>query len=241
MGALMKEVSCRVFDIFLKPLAAKGVPASIMVEGTNLTLAKLRDKHERVDWSEMCIILRNLRGVFSEEELVDIGRSYFRAAPLRFAFVVGRLLFTPMGFYRWLNKPREGVGNQMFTCVTPTQREISEYECEVDLVLHEGIEYSREFFVLTSGNFIEMPRLLGYPPAKVTLSRIGNVGRFHLVVPTKTRILSRIKRAITYPFTVREVAGQLKEAHESLQERYEVLESTRQALERKQIILDAAY
>jgi signal transduction histidine kinase len=237
----MKEVSCRVFNIFFEPLAAKGIAPERMLDGTEITLRQLRNKNERIDWSELCVIMRNLRRYFDEEELIEIGRSYFRAPTMRFVFVVGRLLLTPMGFYRWANKPRDGAGNQMFTCVVPTHRELSENVCEVDLELPEGYDVCWEFFVLAAGNFIEMPRLLGLPPAKVTLTRIPRGGRFHIVVPEGQPLLTRVRRAVTWPFTVRAAAAELQEAHVTLQERYQQLEDAKAALARRQMITDAAY
>src|SRR5262245_50275998 len=120
----MNEVSCKIFEIFERPLSAKGIPAEVMVSGTSLTLARLRDRKARVDWNEFAAVMSNLRPHFTDAEYQEIGRSYLRTPALRFAFVVARFLFSAMDFYRWLNKPRAGAGNQMFTCVVPRHREI---------------------------------------------------------------------------------------------------------------------
>jgi signal transduction histidine kinase len=237
----MREVSCRVFSIFFDPLERRGVSAYRMIDGTDVTLSRLRDKHERIDWSEMCVIMRNLGRVFSEDELIEIGRTHFRAPSMRFVFVVGRLLFTPMGFYKWANTPKSGAGNQMFSCVLPTHRNISSTECELDLELPDGFEVSWEFMLVAKGNMIEMPALLGYPPAKVMLSRIPRGGRFHIVVPERTSVLGRVQRAVTWPFTVQAAASELKEAHETLTARYDQLQDAKTALERKGALLDTAY
>src|SRR6185312_579353 len=172
----MREVSCRVFSIFFKPLAARGVPAQSMVEGTRVSIETLRNKSERIDWADLVIIMANLGKVFSDEELTEIGRAHFRAPTMRFVFVIGRLLFTPMEFYRWANKPRSGAGNQMFTCIQPTHRDVSPTECELDLLLPEGFEVPWQFMLISAGNMTEMPRLLGYPAATVELTRIPNGG-----------------------------------------------------------------
>ena len=97
----MREVASKVFHIFFRPLAAKGVPLERMVEGTSVSLATLQRRNERIDWSDLCAIHRNLRPHFTDEDLVEVGRSYLRSRGLRFAFVIGRVLLTPMGFYRF--------------------------------------------------------------------------------------------------------------------------------------------
>ena len=45
----MNEVSCRVFNIFERPLAAKGIAADVMVAGTSIELARLRNKKARIN------------------------------------------------------------------------------------------------------------------------------------------------------------------------------------------------
>jgi len=121
----MNEVSCRIFEIFERPLAAKGIAAEAMVAGTSVVLAKLRSKKARIDWHDFVTVMRNMRPHFTDEEYREIGRSHMRSPPLRFAAVIGRLMFSAMDFYRWQHKPREGIGNQLFTCIVPTHRELS--------------------------------------------------------------------------------------------------------------------
>ena len=121
----MNEVSCRVFDVMWRPLDAKGIEHERIVAGTSVPLAKLRNKKERIGWSEYAAIMANIRPHFTDDEYVDIGRSFMRVPALKFAFVVARLAFSPIDLYRWSNKPGEGLGNQMFTCVHPSYRELS--------------------------------------------------------------------------------------------------------------------
>jgi signal transduction histidine kinase len=237
----MREVSCRIFPFLFRGLQRKGVALDAMVEGTSVALATLENKHERIDWADFCAVMANVRKHFTDAEYVALGRSYFRSPGLRFAFVVARLLLTPMGFYRWLNKPRAGAGNQMFSCIEPTHRDVSDTECEVDLVLPEGFEICWDFYLITVGNFEEMPRLLGYPPAKVTLERIPQGGRFRIEVSLRAPLLTRLRRALTWPFTIRAAAKELQEAHETLQDRYNQLEDARTKLARQATRLRTAH
>jgi signal transduction histidine kinase len=240
-GPAVKEVSSKVFHIFFKAAAAKGITLEQMVEGTTVSVETLRSKNGRLDWAELCTIHRNLRPAFSDDDLTEIGRSYFRSPALRFVFVIARLRFTPMGFYRWLSKPRQGAGNQMFTCIVPNHRDISETECELELTLPDGYEVCWDFFLISRGNMEEMPRLLGYPSATVTLERIERGARYHITIPKRTRFLTRLRRALTWPFTVRAAARELQEAHETLRDRYAEIDSAHQALDRQRAVLDTAY
>jgi signal transduction histidine kinase len=237
----MNEVSCRIFEIFERPLATKGVAFDAVLAGTSLTLTRLHDKKERIDWQEFVTVMRNLRPHFSDEEYRSIGHSYMKSPPLRFMFVVGRLLFTAMDFYRWMNKPRAGAGNQMFTCIVPHHREISTTECVLELVLPDGFEVCWDFFLISKGNLEEMPRLLGYPAATVVLERIPRGGRFHITVAKRIRLFARVLRAITWPFTARAAARELRDAHETLIERYLEIEDAKSKLDRQATQLRTAY
>jgi len=229
----MKEVATKVLHIFFAPLEAKHIPLDSMLVGTQLTMQTLRKRNERIDWADMATILNNAARHLSDEEFVEIGRSYFRSPGLRFAFVIGRVLLTPMGFYRFLTKPRAGAGNQMFTCVVPKHREISEYECEVELTLPDGFDVCWPFFLASQGNMEEMPRLLGYPLADIKLERIPRGGRYHITVAQRARLLSRVWRVLTWPFTVRSAARELHDAHETLIDRVLELEDARTKLDRQ--------
>ena len=237
----MREVSCKVFDVFWDPLEKKGVDFESIVANTGVTLARLQSRKERLDWSEFSAVMRNLRPHFTDDEYIELGRRYLRAPGLRFAMVIARLALSPMDFYRWFSKPREGVGNQMFSCITPTHRELAPFDIELDLTLPDGFEVCWDFFLISQGNVVEMPRLLGYPAAEVTLTRLPNGGRYRIAVPKGTAFFRRIFRFLAKPFVRRDAAKELRAAHESLLDRYEELESAQLKLDRQAAQLRTAH
>ncbi|HUJ56906.1 MAG TPA: HAMP domain-containing sensor histidine kinase [Kofleriaceae bacterium] len=234
----MNEVSCQVFSIFMRSLRRKGVGVETLVANTSVPISKLRDKKARIDWAEFVVMMRNMRPHFSDEEFVEIGRTFLRSPALKFAFVVGRLLFTPMEFYRWFHRPHEGVGNQLFSCVVPAHRELSDSEIEVDFTVPEGYEVSREFHLVSIGNAIELPRLLGAPASEVTLTPLPNGGRYHIKLAPHNPLRRKIWRFLIWPFTARTAAKELKAAHETLQERYNELEAAKAKLVEHQANLE---
>ncbi|MBX3186398.1 MAG: response regulator [Labilithrix sp.] len=237
----MKEVSSRVFEIFFRPLKGKGQSAEALLEGTPVTLSTLLDKNARIDWGDFVAMMANLSKIFTDEELVEIGRSYFRSPMLRFASVIARLLFSPMDFYRWLTTPGKGVGAQMFTCISPSLEELTSTTIEIRLEIPDGYAPCREFFVVTKGNLIEMPRLTGATEASVELMEGVRGARYRIVVPQGGALLRRLRRALMWPLTLRAAAGELKEAHETLQDRYEQLEEARTLLDRQATQLRTAH
>ena len=237
----MNEVSCKVFDVLWAPLEKKRVPLDSLVEGTQVALATLRNRKQRIDWADFARVMRNMRPHFTDEEYVEVGRDYLRSPGLKFAFVIARLALSPLDFYRWFSKPREGVGNQMFNCVVPAHRELGGNEIELDLTLPDGFEVCWDFFLISKGNVEEMPRLLGYPRAVVNLTRIPNGGRYQIFVPQGTAVLRRAWRFATRPFVGRAAARELREAHETLIERYEELGDARTKLVSQASQLRIAY
>jgi signal transduction histidine kinase len=241
-GEAVNEVSCSVFDVFMGPLAQKGIALGSVVHGTTVPVAKLCDKKQRIDWAEFVAIMKNLRPHFTDDEYVQVGRSFMHSSALRFAFVVARLVFSPIDIYRWSNKPREGLGNQMFACVIPSYRELSANDIILELTLPDGYEVCWDFFVIVSGNNEELPRLFGLPPAKVKLSPIPRGGRMEIAVPTwRAPLLKRLWQLVTWPFTARAAARELKEAHETLIERFAQLEDARSKLDRQAAQLRTAH
>ncbi len=237
----MKEVSTRAFHVFLRPLAKQNFPLEKMVEGTSLSVPDLKSRGGRLDWAEACTIHHNLRAIYDDDALVATGRLFFKPRALRFMFIIARLLLTPMGFYRWLNTPRQGAGNQLFTCVKPAFRELSPNTCEIELTLPEDHEVCWDFFLLTKGSFVEMPTLFGYTAGDVRIERIAHGARYHVTIPTRRSLFARIWSALAWPFTARAAARELKHANETLVERYEDLAVARDALERQRVVLDTAY
>jgi signal transduction histidine kinase len=237
----VSDVSCKIFELFIRPLSSRGVPLESIVVGTRVPVAMLRSKKDRMPWSDFVAIMRNTRPHFTDAEYVELGRKFLQASGLRFASVIARLLYSPLDFYRWFMKPREGVGNQMFACVKPSITEVSERELLVDLLLPDGYEMCWDFFIISGGNFEQIPKFLGLPRAEVDLTRLPNGCRYRIQIPSGSPLLVRIRRWLTWPFTVRAAARELQAAHESLLDRFEELEEARGKLDRQASHLRVAH
>ncbi len=236
----MSEVSCKVFDIFWTGLAAKGVDHKSLVENTSVDFRTIVDKKARISWADFCAVMHNVRTHFSDAEYIELGRAYLHAPGLRFAMVIARLAMAPMDFYRWFSKPNNGVGNQMFACITPSHRELAPYDIQLDLLLPDGYEVLWDFYLISQGNMEEMSVLLGYQRAEVTLTRIPHGGRMRIKVPQGTKLYRRMLRFVSKPFVRRDAAKELRSAHEDLIERVHQLESAHMKLDRQAMHLQTA-
>ena len=160
----MKEVSTKVFDILHRPLRKKGIGAGVMVAGTRISAAVLRDKNERIDWEDYVAVMRNIRPTLHRRGIPS-SRAFIHAGTGPALRIGDRETICSR---RWtstdgLNKPRDGFGNQMFSCIMPSHREVAADQIELDLILPDGFEVCWDFFLIAAGNMEEVPRLFGLP------------------------------------------------------------------------------
>ncbi|HEX7701757.1 MAG TPA: ATP-binding protein, partial [Kofleriaceae bacterium] len=112
----------------------------------------------------------------------------------------------------------------------------------LDLTIADTYDECWDFFVIVSGNNVELPRLFGLPAAEVKLTKIPGGGRMEITVPTwRVPILQRLWRLVTRPFTASTAGRELKEAHETLVERFSQLEDAQTKLDRQATQLRTAH
>ena len=226
----MKEVACKAIGVFIRRAERDKISLDRLLAGVGYPLAHLKNKNERIEWESFAQFLDNADDIWGDAELGRIGTAFVESPFFRPFAVVARLLFSPLDFYRYANSPGRGVGHQLFACVTPLQREVGANHIVLDLTLPPGYRACRPYWVVSAGGLRAMPRILGLSPAKVTWEPIENGARFDIVYPSGGGALAFVRRFVSWPFTVRAAARELKEANESLQARYEELEAARGVL-----------
>ncbi len=227
----MNEVSCKILDVFFWRLPKEKFAPEILAEGTGYTVKQLRNKQQRVSWETFLLVLANTRKVWSEAQLVELGTSLLDSPYIRPFSAVARLLFNSVEMYKWVLDRSKGVGEQMFIgCLENVVREDGPNRLVIDVNVVEGKAPCLEFFLVTQGSFIAMPRVLGLPYAKVNMTLVGNGARFDVTLPVGGGWLGRVRRGFSRFFTIQTAARELKEANETLMTRYAELESAREEL-----------
>ncbi len=237
---MKKEVSCRAFDIVLRDLKRRKLDPGIMIEGTGVDLALLRNKHERIEWSTYVQIMANTSKFYSENDYMQLGGAFFLNPLVRAFTVPGRLFLTARDFYLWMGK-QEGSGNQPFPCIQSVTKDVAPSRLQIELTLPEGYADCRAFFLITKGALTNVPRLLGLAPSEVRLEFIPRGARYHVVCPPGGGILQKLKRAILFPFVARTMARELQESNVQLLERHQQLEEARKVLDRQATALRTAH
>jgi PAS domain S-box-containing protein len=228
-----REVTCKAFPLWMGYLPRKGIDPKILEEWSGYSLEHLLNIHERVSWSSFANVLSKVGELYTDEELVDIGRVWIKSAPVEGYSIVARLQYTPLEFLRWQLNPDTGMGNQNFTCIRYKYQELGPSHPVFEITLPEEYEFSREWFVISKGVFESMPEVVGWSPAVVEMEWIDRGARYDIQLPEGGGSLSLLRRGVKWPFSARAAAKELKEHHELLHERYLMLEA--EVAERKRM------
>ena len=237
----MREVSCRALGVVLKAAKRRGVADSVLTSGSTYDLSYLRDTKNRIEWETFCLILRNARTVWSLQELSDLNESFTRSPVFSSVGVIARILFTARDLFAWMHKRSVGGGNQLFTCVKPSFEHVGSDTTIIRLEVPEPYETSPEFFWMTRGAYIGIPRLVGAGTAKVEMTIEGRVGTFRVQYKNRRGTLSALFRALRWPFTARAAARELQRSNEELQSRFYELEDARSKIDRQATQLHTAH
>jgi signal transduction histidine kinase len=215
----LKEVSCKVIAPVLREAKRRRLSQDALTRGTPYSIEHLTNGRRRVDWQEFVQIMRNAREYWNEQQLVAIGGRIV-SSPIMLPFnIMARVLFTPRDFYFYINKGGQGVGNQLFTNITPSCRDVGPNQLEIELITASGFAVCREFHLLTKGAFTVVPKVLWLPPSTVEMEDLPNGVRYHVRYPQGGGILRRAFKGLAFPFTARTAARQLMEANEHLETR----------------------
>jgi signal transduction histidine kinase len=238
----MTDVSCRALGVLLKAARRREVADSLLLDGVRYDLAYLRNTKHRIEWSAFCRILDNSRSIWSLQDLSDLNESFMRSPFVSYVSVVARLLFSARDLYDWICKRSVGGGAQLFAqCVRPSYEHIGNDVTVIRLEIPQPYVVSPEFFWMTRGTFIAMPRLVGAGSAQVDMTIEDRLGTYHVRYKSRRGTLASVVRFLTWPFTARAAARELKDAHETLVERYLEIEDARSKLDRQATQLRTAH
>lgn len=220
-----REVSCRVVGFFLDQLEKRKLPPEVLTAGTGTTAEELRDRHGRISWDAFRALSSNFPKVWSDTELAEIGVLLVQSSRLRFFALLTRLFYNAEDVYRTLSELMRSKGYLDFTCIDNSFRVLGRGHVQVDVLLRTGYQPCREFFVVTKGMYVGVPRLVGLPPAEVKMEDIEGGCRYDIRLPDGGGPLRWLRQAITRPFVAAATAHELQEANRLLYLRYGELQA----------------
>ncbi len=236
----MKEVSCKAIDPFMRAADRCGIPRVALAADTGYTLVQLERKDERIEWQAFRRFMANVSRHFTDDQIIEIGAEGLRSPTVRSIMIVGRVLLSAPGFYRWVVSAG-GAGNLLFTCIVPSYREVGPEEVIVELRVAPGYQPCREFFLYAQGGFEAMPKALGLSSARIQAEDIPDGRRFRIHIPREQRWRAGIRKLVSRRLDAQAAATELDGAMRTLEQRYAELDATRAAVEQQKALLDTAY
>ena len=225
-----EEVSCKALEILFKGIQGTTTSPAVFEEAAGVPLALLRNPKKRISWGAFARVMAAAGGIWPDEALVGLGESFLQMGALRPMGYMARLVFSPSDFFKWIFKAGGGAGNAIFTCVTPSVREIGPGVLEITMALTDGQPVSREFFLLTKGNIQGIPALFAMPPATVEMTLHEASASYLVHIPPGGGWLKRAWQALMSPFRAVRIARHLRASNDELVGRYLELEKARSVL-----------
>lgn len=227
-----REASCRSFHAFFEAADQKGIPRAELADGTGVSLAELESARERVSWKAFMRLLENVGRLFSDAEIVAMGRTVLQHSVHRAFTLPGRILFSPRDMYVWGGAPNGPVA-QTLVGQTMSCKAIDERHVRMTVVVAPEYAMRREFWLFRQGFLESVPGLFGLPLAEVTVTNASARGAlFDISLPPDKSLVHRVRQRASWIFAAREAADQLRRANEDLHRRY--VELQREVAARKE-------
>jgi signal transduction histidine kinase len=216
----MSDVSCKAVETCFVLLGGRGVAPERLADATPYTLAFLRDKDNRIPWSDFVAINRSMRelGGLRDEDLEHFGQSVFKKGPLRLAMSLARVFGDPARFYQWFAR-----GNKMFFANVQSRVVVhNPHQVSIHIGLRTDDEQCPEYLLISKGAIASVPTMFGYPAASVHLRREGTEAIYDVTMQPKRP--SRIRLALRAVTGRYETAEELLAANEQLVRRLDELQ-----------------
>jgi hypothetical protein len=184
----------------VKEIEKKGFPSEKISDITGIALEHLKDKNERIAWSDCLKITAFMGEIFTDEEIEELGERWTKSPLVNPFKIIMRSFLTPQEMYRLVSRPRRGFGPQIFTCIYPVHRDIGENGVEMKLTMQRGYEFCRELFLMFKGGFTTIPGYLGLPPAVVNLTWIEGGARYEINAPSGGGVSRRASQGVDQTF-----------------------------------------
>jgi hypothetical protein len=80
---MSKEISCRHSVAVLKAIKDNNIPQETWLREIPYSPEHLNDIYERIEWSVLCQIIKNIRPYFTDENFTEIGRTWVKCSVSR--------------------------------------------------------------------------------------------------------------------------------------------------------------
>jgi hypothetical protein len=238
---MSKEVSCTCLYQFFDPIKKKNIPETTWLKSLPYNIDYLQNKHERIDWEEFCRICDNIRPYFSEDEFVEMDRSWASGQRAKALIIIPSLLFERGEVCHLIQKYIEKPASKFFTCIDYKTESLGPNAARHTLKVKTGYRFCREFFLISQGSLVVLFNLSGRKTKDVALKWIDRGALYDIVCIKKDSWFSKILNFLLQPFKARFIAKELEEAHTVLLNKYQELEEAQIVLQHQTRQLKTAF
>jgi len=211
-----REVACWAIGPYFDALRERGLPAERLTRNLGVSAEYLADATNRISWTAYATLLENAQALWSDEELVALGRRAAVSRWFRPFADIARLRYGPLDLYRWLVQRGAGVQRQALAAIAYTLEELGPDHLEVRVHVAPGYPVPRGFLLGAQGTLAAIPTILGYEPARIEMKPAPGGARYEIRLPPRRPALGWLRKVLGWPFAVRRAAVFLEEAYESL-------------------------
>ena len=237
----MKEVSCKVLEIFFKELDKNNLSADILCKDIPYNLDYLRNEKMNIEWAIFCKIMSNTRSVWNDDGLLQLGIKLVERKVLPVLSAMIGFFLTMKEMYRLITSSKIGIGTQYFRCIKATYRVIDKDHVEILLELPSGYHYSTEFFLVTKGFFIAAPELLKFTHSSVTMHETSLGALYKISLPQRKKYYTWFRQFLSLPSSKKAGIQILNETYKLLYDRYNQLEENKAHIQKQAKQLETAH
>jgi signal transduction histidine kinase/DNA-binding NarL/FixJ family response regulator len=231
-GKTKKEVSCRILTAFFFLLKKKGIELEKILDSIPYSKSYLLKRSERIEWSVFCKIISNMRNYFSPQDFEEAGVLHVKQGFYPEGVIAGFIFFSSNKISRILNKQIMRIGKHMVSCINSRTEYPEKNKIRVVAFLDQGYEFLPEMFIEIKGTWNELGRLVGHKNFKIDLTWVPQGAAFNISWE-KEGFIFRVKRGIQWLFSMKKAFMELSDSHQQLLEQYDILEESRNQLEKQ--------
>lgn len=145
---------------------ARNAPLEVLFKDVGRDEATLTDPKAVISWPAFRKFWRNAGEIWSDDELVVLGRQLIHLDSFRGFVRTALSLGDPIDCLRMTTA---GAQHQFVSCVVPEFKQYGGGKVHVGMRMSEGFEVCPQYFLFNKGFFESLPTIFGYPMASVEM------------------------------------------------------------------------
>ncbi|MDK1022848.1 MAG: PAS domain S-box protein [Gammaproteobacteria bacterium] len=206
------QVSSRNLNEIVSLSEQQNIPLEKLTEGTSLTRDLMLDTNRYISWQEFTTLCNNVNELIDEKVLLD--RYQSSTSPFRMLRLMGHLVYDLKELFCYAFG-ENGLVTQLYP-LNVTVEEVDSNHLIFNYEMRDDLSPSKVLHVAILGQLMGLPRLHGYPLAKVKMTRTTRGAIYDVTYSGRRNLWSRINTAWNWLATARSIGRELEQTHREL-------------------------